>query len=133
MTQLSDDCFAFGGALLAIEDGIRRITERVDRVAAAETTALTAADRRIFAEDIIAPIDAGLWQSVALIAGAHAPVIARSAATQQSPARGVARSTFSRCCAPRSWFPNHGETAPIPTPTWHHAILRQRMVRPRRC
>ena len=57
MTQLSDDCFAFGGALLAIEDGIRRITERVEPVAAAETVGLLEADRRILAEDIAAPID----------------------------------------------------------------------------
>jgi len=57
MTQLSDDCFAFGGPLLAIEDGIRQISERVERVAAIETTALPAADGRILAADFVASID----------------------------------------------------------------------------
>ncbi len=57
MTQLSDDCFAFGGSLLAIEDGIRRITEHVEPVAQAETAALLAADARILAADVVAPID----------------------------------------------------------------------------
>jgi len=57
MTQLSDDCFAFGGSLLAIEDGIRRITERVEPVAATETERLLEADGRILADDIVAPFD----------------------------------------------------------------------------
>ena len=57
MTQLSDDCFAFGGSLLVIEDGIRRITERVEPVATTETVGLLEADRRILAEDVVAPID----------------------------------------------------------------------------
>jgi molybdopterin molybdotransferase len=57
MAQLSDDCFAFGGSLLSIEEGIRRIGERVEPAATTETVALVAADGRILAEDIIAPID----------------------------------------------------------------------------
>jgi len=57
MTQLSDDCFAFGGPLLSIEDGIRQISERVEPVAATETAALPAADGRILAADFLAPLD----------------------------------------------------------------------------
>lgn len=57
MTQLSDDCFAFGGKLLSIEDGIRQIGERVEPVAATETIELLAADGRILAADIVAPLD----------------------------------------------------------------------------
>jgi molybdopterin molybdotransferase len=57
MAQLSDDCFAFGGSLLSIEEGIRRIGERVEPAATTEIVALLAADGRILAEDIIAPID----------------------------------------------------------------------------
>ncbi len=57
MTQLSDDCFAFGGPLLSIEDGIRQISTRVEPVATIETAALPAADRRILAADFLAPLD----------------------------------------------------------------------------
>ena len=57
MTQLSDDCFAFGGPLLSIEDGIRQISERVEPVTAIETAELAAADGRILAQDLVAPID----------------------------------------------------------------------------
>lgn len=57
MTQLSDDCFAFGGKLLSIENGIARIAERVAPVAATETVALAEADGRVLATDLAAPID----------------------------------------------------------------------------
>jgi molybdopterin molybdotransferase len=57
MAQLSDDCFAFGGALLPIEQGIQLINERVAPVAATEMVPLLAADGRVIAEDVIAPID----------------------------------------------------------------------------
>ena len=57
MTQLSNDCFAFGGPLLSIEDGIRQISERVEPVTGTETAELLAADGRILATDILAPID----------------------------------------------------------------------------
>ena len=57
MTQLSDDCFAFGGSLLSIEDGIRRISERVEPVVATETVELSAADGRILAAEVVAPIN----------------------------------------------------------------------------
>jgi molybdopterin molybdotransferase len=57
MAQLTDDCFAFGGPLLAIEDVERRINERVIPVAETETVALKDARGRVLATDIIAPID----------------------------------------------------------------------------
>jgi molybdopterin molybdotransferase len=82
MTQLSDDCFAFGGALLVIEDGIRRITERVEPVAPAETAALMAADRRILAADIVAPIDLPPYDNAAVDGYAvHYADLAAAAAT----------------------------------------------------
>ena len=40
MAQLSDDCFAFGGPLLAIDEVERLINERVTPVAESETVAL---------------------------------------------------------------------------------------------
>ena len=57
MAQLTDDCFAFGGPLLAIEDVERLINERVVPVAETETVALKDARGRVLAVDAIAPID----------------------------------------------------------------------------
>ena len=57
MAQLSDDCFAFGGKLLTIDAAIARIVAEVPCVAGVETVALRAADGRILAADVIAPVD----------------------------------------------------------------------------
>jgi molybdopterin molybdotransferase len=57
MAQLTDDCFAFGGPLLAIDDVERLINERVCPVAETETVPLKEARGRVLAADVIAPID----------------------------------------------------------------------------
>ena len=57
MAQLSDDCFAFGGPLLAIDDVERLIVERVTPVAETERVALKEARGRVLAADVVAPID----------------------------------------------------------------------------
>ena len=57
MAQLSDDCFAFGGALLPVAEMERMIAERVAPVTETETVPLAAARGRVVAQDIIAPID----------------------------------------------------------------------------
>jgi len=57
MAQLTDDCFAFGGPLLAIEDVERLINERVTPVAEIETVALKDARGRVLTADVVAPID----------------------------------------------------------------------------
>jgi molybdopterin molybdotransferase len=57
MAQLTDDCFAFGGPLLAIEDVERLIGERVTPVSETEIVALGDAAGRVLAADLIAPID----------------------------------------------------------------------------
>jgi molybdopterin molybdotransferase len=57
MAQLSDDCFAFGGALLPIEAARRLIFERVGVVAGIETIALAQADGRTLAEPVTAPFN----------------------------------------------------------------------------
>ena len=56
MAQLTDDCFAFGGALLAVDEIERIIRERVTPVAEAETVSLGAAFGRVLAQDVVAPI-----------------------------------------------------------------------------
>src|SRR3954470_14314034 len=57
MAQLTDDCFAFGGPLLAIEDVERLINERVTPVAETEILALKDAHGRVLAADVVRPID----------------------------------------------------------------------------
>lgn len=57
MAQLSDDCFAFGGELMPLEEARRLIAERVEVVAAAEAVPLMRADGRTLAEVVTAPRD----------------------------------------------------------------------------
>jgi molybdopterin molybdotransferase len=92
MTQLSDDCFAFGGPLLAIEDGIRQISERVEPVAAIELTALPAANGRILAADLVAPIDLPQADNAAVdgYAVRHADLAPTGATTLPIEGRDVA-------------------------------------------
>jgi molybdopterin molybdotransferase len=56
MAQLSDDCFAFGGPLLSIDDVERLLSERVKPVSRVEDVRLIEADGRVLATDIEAPI-----------------------------------------------------------------------------
>jgi molybdopterin molybdotransferase len=57
MAQLSDDCFAFGGALLTVEEALARIGERVSSVVETETAPLKAGRGRILARDIVATMN----------------------------------------------------------------------------
>jgi molybdopterin molybdotransferase len=57
MAQLSDDCFAFNGPLLAVADAERLIIERVAPVAGREIVSLREAAGRVLADDIIAPVN----------------------------------------------------------------------------
>jgi len=57
MAQLSDDCFAFGGALLSVEDALAQIEVRVGAVVETETAPLRCASGRILARDIVAAMD----------------------------------------------------------------------------
>lgn len=57
MAQLTDDCFAFAGPLLPIDEMERLIAERVTPVAETEEVGLRAALGRVIAADLAAPID----------------------------------------------------------------------------
>jgi molybdopterin molybdotransferase len=57
MAQLSDDCFAFGGALLPLQDAQAHILAAFSCVTATETLPLIEACGRILAADLLAPID----------------------------------------------------------------------------
>jgi molybdopterin molybdotransferase len=57
MAQLTDDCFAFSGPLLPIDEVERILRERVMPVAEIETVPLNAAYGRVVARDVTAPIN----------------------------------------------------------------------------
>ena len=56
MAQLSDDCFAFGGPMMSVDEAVSIIAARVTAVRDIETVSLTAADGRILAKEISAPL-----------------------------------------------------------------------------
>jgi molybdopterin molybdotransferase len=56
MAQLSDDCFAFGGPMMSVDDAVGIIAARVTPVREVEAVALKDADGRILAHDISAPL-----------------------------------------------------------------------------
>jgi molybdopterin molybdotransferase len=57
MAQLTDDCFAFSGPLLRLDDMERLIGERITPVAETERVALHGARTRVTAADVKAPVD----------------------------------------------------------------------------
>jgi molybdopterin molybdotransferase len=57
MAQLTDDCFAFSGPLLPVDEVERIIRQRVTPVAEVETVPLQAANGRVIARNVVAPID----------------------------------------------------------------------------
>jgi molybdopterin molybdotransferase len=56
MAQLSDDCFAFGGPMMSVDEAVSIIAAKVAPVQEVETVALDAADGRILATPIAAPL-----------------------------------------------------------------------------
>jgi molybdopterin molybdotransferase len=57
MAQLTDDCFAFSGPLMPLDEMERLIAERIVPVAETERVSLAAAGGRVMAVDIEAPVD----------------------------------------------------------------------------
>jgi len=57
MAQLTNDCFAFGGRLLSLPDALTLIAERFVCVAGVEDVELLAADGRVLAVDLVAPLN----------------------------------------------------------------------------
>ena len=56
MAQLSDDCFAFGGPMMSVDEAVAIIAARVTAVRDVETVALNEADGRILASGISASL-----------------------------------------------------------------------------
>ncbi len=57
MAQLSDDCFAFNGPLLPIDEAENLIAQRIAPVDGRETVGLRAALGRVLTSDVIAPVN----------------------------------------------------------------------------
>jgi molybdopterin molybdotransferase len=56
MAQLSDDCFAFGGPMMSVDEAVAIIAARVAAVQETETVDLRHADGRVLAASISAPL-----------------------------------------------------------------------------
>lgn len=56
MAQLSNDCFAFGRPMMSVEEAVGLIAARVRPIGDVETVGLEAADQRILARDLVAPL-----------------------------------------------------------------------------
>lgn len=56
MAQLSDDCFAFGGPMMPVDEATALITSRITPVTEIETAGLASVDGRVLAESLIAPL-----------------------------------------------------------------------------
>ena len=107
MAQLSDDCFAFGGALLPLAEAQARIAARHAVKAGIERVALAAAAGRVLARDEMAPIDLPPADNSAvdgfavhfddLVAGAPTtlPLLGRAAAGDVPRRRAAARACLA--------------------------------------
>jgi molybdopterin molybdotransferase len=56
MAQLSEDCFAFGGPMMSVDEAVGIIAAKVTAVNDIDTVPLNAADGRVLARDVIAPL-----------------------------------------------------------------------------
>ncbi len=66
MAQLSDDCFAFGGTLMPVDEALAIIAARLVAVEGLERVALHEADNRVLAHDLIAPVPLPLFANSAV-------------------------------------------------------------------
>ena len=69
MAQLSDDCFAFGGPMMSVDEAVGIIAARVNAVRDVETVRLSEADGRILARELAAPL--GVAGREGNLAGSH--------------------------------------------------------------
>lgn len=118
MAQLTDDCFAFGGDLMRIEDAIDLLRARVSPVPDVERVALMQADGRILAETVAAPVNLPPFRNSAVdgYAVRHAdldaasdtrlPLVGRAAAgraVEGAPRAGAALRIFTGAPMPEGF------------------------------
>lgn len=128
MAQLTDDCFAFSGPLMRIEEMERLIAERVAPVAEVETMPLTQASGRVTAVDVVAPVSLPPFDNSAVdgYAVRHADVAASGETTLRISGRVQAGASARDAFAP-------GETIRIftgaPMPAGADTVFMQEDVR----
>jgi len=66
MTQLADDCFAFGGPLMPMDEALGILRQRLTPVTGHETIALADGLNRILAADVVAGVDVPLRDNAAV-------------------------------------------------------------------
>ncbi|WP_291296604.1 gephyrin-like molybdotransferase Glp [Elioraea sp.] len=102
MAQLSDDCFAFGGALMSVDEALALLAERLAPVAGTERVALAAASGRILAADLVAPCDVPPFANSAVDGYAlrHADLPAERETTLPVTGRVAAGGSLGRAIVP---------------------------------
>ncbi len=110
MAQLKDDCFAFGGELIPLDEALADLKRRIDCVVDVEQVPTKEASGRILAQDIISPRDVPPHDNSAVDGYAvyfddlnsnqatRLPVAARIAAghpLERAPTRGEAYRIFT--------------------------------------
>src|SRR5258708_14941012 len=115
MAQLSDDCFAFGGPIMSVDEAVSVIAARVTAVQDIETVSVTAADGRILAQEISAPFPLPPFTNSAVDGYA---VRGRDLAQLEEQAFPVAGRVQAGAAAQGSVEPGHAERiftgAPMP-------------------
>jgi molybdopterin molybdotransferase len=98
MTQLSEDCFAFGGPLLGVDDALAQIDQRVTAVVETETASLDAACGRILARDVVARMNLPPQPNSAVdgYAFAHADLLADADTVLRVTGRAAAGHPLGR-------------------------------------
>src|SRR3546814_5364370 len=93
MAQLSDDCFAHGGALMRVDAARRLLAEAIAPVTASEPVGLHQALGRILAEDIVPPVDITPAPNSAVDGDAAWPADLDPETTTTTPVVGPATAT----------------------------------------
>lgn len=88
MAQLSDDCFAFGGPMLSVDEAVRLIAARMVAVPETERVTLTEADGRILAADLVAPLPVPPFTNSAVDGFALASAELPAGAAKRFPVEG---------------------------------------------
>lgn len=98
MAQLSDDCFAFGGALLPVDEASKRMATHVPPVAETERVPLVDALGRVVARDVIAGVALPPFDNSAVdgYAVRHADLVQREETKLRVEGRLQAGSAASR-------------------------------------
>jgi molybdopterin molybdotransferase len=104
MAQLSNDCFAFGGPLMSIDEAHALIRERLQPVVAVKTVSLVEADGRVLAERILAPVDLPPFDNSAVDGYAVRFADLAPAASTVMPLQGRVAAGSSLAAAP---LPGH--------------------------